>query len=129
MSKIVQAVNAMIIKKHKISSVTQGLASNELFFLYDQKYKWSLLHGGELEFDSGEQEDYVLFYYRTDLTIERLVTVDVESMPQVKLARYSANEIGTKEALGSFRELYLVLKEKLLGIDEVLDDIIEEEPL
>jgi len=30
-----------------------------------------------------------------------------------------------KEALQTFRELYLLLKEKVLGADEVLDDIIK----
>jgi hypothetical protein len=117
MSKIVQAANVMIANKENITKV--GQRQNELYFLYNEKYKWSM-------FRNDDPEDYFLFYYQTDLSIEELI-IGVSSV-EIKSIRYSAREIATKEALSTFRDLFQILKEKNLGIEEVLDDIIDEVP-
>ena len=39
---------------------------------------------------------------------------------------YKVSDIGSREARETFEELYTLLKEKAYGIDEVLNEIIEE---
>lgn len=116
MSKIVQAVNAMITNKHMISDVLQG--SREIFFLYKNKYKWSIR--------KDDSNEYFLWYYpgRTDL--EELSHYDDEDWEGVPMVSYKTSEIGTKEAVASFSELYSILKERIHGMNDVLDDIISD---
>ena len=44
------------------------------------------------------------------------------------MVTYDTSQIGTKEAKASFAELYGILEEKLHGVDDVLDDILKDEP-
>ena len=60
MSKIVRAANSMVSNDVKISNVTKR--RNEYFFLYDGKYKWSII--------LYEEGSYKLFYYPTEISIE-----------------------------------------------------------
>jgi hypothetical protein len=116
MSKIVQAVNAMIANPKLITKVIKG--ENELFFLYKDKYKWSM--------DKREQA-YFLWFYPGDQTLESLASFEAwdwsDGFPMVM---YQDVEIGTKEAKASFSELYRLLKERVYGVNEVLDDIISD---
>lgn len=117
MSKIVQAVNAMISNPHLISNVLQN--DGEHFFLYKQKYKWSIRKG-----ESGVN----LFFYPTSLDLEILRNFDDEDwMRFSEMIVYRDADIGTKEAKSSFQELFTLVKEKIYGIDEVLDDIISDD--
>lgn len=118
MSKIVQAVNVMIANKEKITDVKQ--LRIELYFLYDKKYKWSIMR-------DDDTDDYLLYFYQTNLSIAELVTASDEPDFEVDLVCYKAREIGTKEAFSTFRDLFQILKEKVLGVDEVLDDIIGDD--
>lgn len=116
--KIVSAANAMILNPDKITSVIPSINGNEFFFMYDGKYKWSIS-----SFDNGSQ--YSLYYYPTDLSLEDLSVMgadDWEDFPY--LVRYSAKDIGTREAKETFAELYRVVKEQLFGLNQVLSDII-----
>jgi hypothetical protein len=116
MSKIVQAVNAMILHPEKITEVTDFADWGWLLFLYDGKHKWAMK-----ETDG----DYSLLYFKTECCVGELADSEVfGAEPSVS---YSSGELGTKEARTSLRELYLLLKEKLLGIDKVLEDIIRED--
>lgn len=119
MSKIVQAVNSMISNRNLISNVAKG--EGEYFFLYKNKYKWSIAQR--------EDETY-LWYYPGSITLDALIhceqSGDWESVDMVK---YSDREIGTKEAIASFSELFIVVKEKLYRIDDVLDDIISDDEI
>lgn len=116
MSKIVQAVNAMISNKHLISNVAQG--ARELFFLYKSQYKWSMWRR-----DDGE---YFLWYYPGKEDLSELTTYGDDDWEETKVVIYKTEDIRTKEARASFAELYGVLKERLYGMDTVLDDIISE---
>lgn len=112
MSKIVQVINKMILNQEKIGGV-QEATGGLLLFIYDEKYRW-----GVRETD----DDFFLMFFNTDLSINKLAQSDYyQNVPCVV---YRASELGTKEAFASFRELNQVLKEKILGIDEVIKDIL-----
>lgn len=118
MSKIVSAVNSMASNKEKIGPVMLG-RGDEIFFTYDGKYNWSMTHSND---------NYFLFFYPpvSQYTLSQLASVDEpnewENMPMV---RYDAKELGTREAMQTFADLHTIIKEKVYGVDEVLDEIID----
>lgn len=119
MSKIVQAVNAMIINSDRINSVIKGAHPTEYFFKYGPKHSWSIF---------GRENDYCLNYYPDTDDLEPLAAMqDDEWQNFTKVMTYKTKDIGTREGLESFKELHSVVKEKIFGMDEVLDDIIEED--
>lgn len=117
MSKIVQAINSMITNKEKISNVIKS--SEEYFFLYKSKYKWSM---------ALRDDGYHLWYYPGGDSLDFLASMAHSSWDNgVPMIHYFDGEIGTKEARASFAELYTILSEKLYGIDDVLNDIISDD--
>lgn len=121
MSKIVQAINAMISNQGLIDMVLQG--EDEYFFLYKKKYKWSMR--------SNNQDVYFLYYYPTNkLSLEQLANFSPDDWQNYsEMVLYRSADIGTKEAKDSFSELYSLLREKIYGVDKVLDDIIGDDDL
>jgi hypothetical protein len=117
MSKIVQAVNAMVANPQKITNVL-GRPEGEIFFLYKEKYKWSM---------DKRDADYWLWFYPGKQALQALARYENEEWEDVPMVTYKASEIGTREAKASFADLYTLLTEKLHGIHEVLDDIIKDE--
>ena len=115
MSKIVQAVNAMISNPDKIEKVIQG--ESEFFFLYKEKYKWSM---------SQREDGHILWFYPGNEPIEQLASHDGQGWEGVSMVTYKDLEIGTKEAKASFAELHSLLKERVYGVNKVLDDIISD---
>lgn len=114
--KIVSAVNAMVANSSRISNVTTG-RSGELFFEYGGKYKWSIIrdHEGHIR----------LWFYPGTQSLEDLASYsDYDWNDFNDMVFYSAKELGTREAIESFEELFRVVKEKQYGVDEALDDII-----
>ncbi|MCU4391176.1 hypothetical protein KTH73_10625 [Acinetobacter courvalinii] len=116
MTKIVQAVNAMISNPDKIKSVIPN--GQEFFFIYKDKYKWSIL--------KNEQDDYILFYYAETMNLEEIVNLNNKNWQQLNFVKYAVSEIRTREAAESFSELYIVVSEKAYGIDEMFKDIIAD---
>lgn len=117
MSKIVQAVNSMITNKDHISDVLKSV--EEYFFIYKNKYKWSMAR---------RDDGYHLWFYPGNEGLGQLVAMTNSNWDtDVAMIHYTDAEIGTKEARESFAELYTILSEKLYGIDEVLDDIISDD--
>lgn len=116
MSKIVQAVNAMISNPKLITTVLQG--KNEFFFLYKNKYKWSV--------SRSDKGDHFLFFYPGDESIETLMHYDHNDWEGTQMVTYRDTDIGTKEAKASFAELFTLIKERVYGVNEVLDDIISD---
>ena len=55
MSRIVAAINSMIISEANISHIMRGHDETELFFMYATKYKWSIM--------KAPNETYSLHYY------------------------------------------------------------------
>jgi hypothetical protein len=117
MSKIVQAVNAMISNEKLISKVIRG--NDEFFFLYKGKYNWSI---------ANRENGIYLWYYPGDISLETLATIDGPEWQDVNMISYVDSDIGTKEAKASFLDLYNLVKEKIFGMDDVLDDIISDDP-
>jgi hypothetical protein len=113
MSKIVQAVNAMIANPHLISDVYK--AADEFFFLYKGRYKWSM---------ASRESGRWLWYYPGPETLQVLVSRQGGNWDGVDMVSYCDTEIGTKEAKASFGELHSLLQEKVYGVDDVLTDII-----
>ncbi|HEL3864721.1 TPA: hypothetical protein UM690_002651 [Stenotrophomonas maltophilia] len=117
--KIVAAVNAMISRPDLIGSSVQGTSTNEFFFLYNGKFKWSIL---------ANHDDVAIFFYTGSDTIEDLAQIDSDSDPDawehIKFVRYSARDIGTKEASDTFSDLMKIVKEKQFGVSDALDEII-----
>lgn len=116
MSKIVQAVNAMISNPDHITNVMRN--NRELFFVYKGKYNWSI--------SKSEEGEYYLFFYPEDADIARLAHYDGLDWEGTTMVTYAATEIGTKEANASFAELYTLIKERVYGVNAVLDDIIAD---
>lgn len=119
MSKIVQAVNTMIAHQDLISNVLKG--DKEYFFLYKDKYKWSIVQ---------REDETFLWYYPGTLSLEDLCDIEESgSWDGIDMVKYTDREIGTKEAIASFAELFTIIKEKVFGLDKVLDDIISDDDI
>ena len=118
--KIVQVINTMIANSSKISNVIKG-KDTEYYFLYDDKYKWSIC-------ESSEEAGFRLYFYPTEeYSLEQLANT-ILTMPNVNFVGYSSMEIKTTEALESFGELYQVVIGKLYNIDSIFDEIIKSDP-
>ncbi|WP_018341546.1 hypothetical protein [Cytophaga aurantiaca] len=115
--KIIQVINTMITNQSKISDIIRK--NREYFFIYDKKHKWSI---AKLD----DEEEYFLHLYPTDeLDIKQLSTnMEWEGFTYVT---YSSEDIKTKEGIESFRELYQILSDKVLGIDDIFNDILKDE--
>jgi hypothetical protein len=117
MSKIVQAVNAMISNKKMITDII--LIRDEIFFLFRDKYVWS----ARRDSDSGE---FLLWHYPGASSVENIASKENEDWEEVPMVVYKTSDIGTREARASFSELYSIVKERVYKMDEVLDDIISD---
>ncbi|MBN5054328.1 MULTISPECIES: hypothetical protein [Stenotrophomonas] len=114
--KVVTAANAMIANPKLITGVTPGRQGSEIYFLYDGKYKWSVNKFGD---------DVNLFFYPGPHELGQLASWDEDDWHDFnEFVRYSSKELGTKEALATFSELYRVVQERRYDIDDVLQDII-----
>jgi hypothetical protein len=129
--KIVQAINSIISNSNKITKVISGAQQpDELFFLYekdDKRYKWSIAKYDE-ELYSGQvaTSSYLKYYGNKEKTIEEIATYAGPAREKEigPIMTYSSDELKSREAKESMLELYRVVKEKQLGMDQVLDDII-----
>ena len=126
MSKIVAAVKAMVSNSNKILNVLN--LNSYWFFLYDEKYAWcieSWYYEGENRYMLYFLKEEGKFYVSDAKEFERLSRKDVKSLiKEGKAIEYNSSEIGTDEVLQAFRLLFTVVKEKGIGIDKVLDEII-----
>jgi len=116
MSKIVQAVNAMISNPDKIKSVISN--GTEYFFIYKNKYKWSIV--------KNDENDYLLFFYPEQLSLDEIAHISSINWQNLQYVKYAVSEIRTTEAEQSFSELYTLVSEKAYGVDEMLKDIISD---
>jgi hypothetical protein len=116
--KIVEAINSMISNSRLITDVFKQ--DQEYFFLYKNKYKWSIL--------LGEDGDYSLFLYpKENRSTEILASLDSFEFTKIPMITYRNSEIKTRESTESFSELYALLSNKIYGVDDILDDIISDD--
>ncbi|MDT3457334.1 hypothetical protein ROV96_19655 [Stenotrophomonas pavanii] len=114
--KIVSAVNAMIANSERIGDVIPG-GNGEVFFRYGDKYNWSIKQDGE---------GVKLWFYPGNRELRELAHFDGYDWESfADYVFYSADDIGTREAVESFDELFRIVSEKRFGIDRMLDDIID----
>ncbi len=120
MSKIITALNVMISNDYLISNVLQGYNSNEIFFMYNKKHKWSV---------TKKQNDiYIVHYYPGSTKLEDLASWPDEAWADFPdIVSYGEEQLSTKEAQNTLKELYTILGEKIFGMDDVLDEIIESD--
>lgn len=116
MSKIVQVANAMISNPQYITAAVHG--SGELFFLYKEKYRWSI---------KTSDGDYFLYFYPGNPDLDTLLNAAYQGeWENVEMVHYSTKVIATTEARQTFSELYVLIKEKAYGIDEAFKDILSD---
>ena len=120
MSKIVQAINVMISNADKIHEVYKGTGSfpHELLYFMYGKYQWSIMH-------DAEEEAYYLNYFKSPLDPDRIR--EGLRWGEMDAITYKSTDFKAREATESFRDLYTLVSEKLLGIDRVLEDILSDE--
>jgi hypothetical protein len=77
---------------------------------------------------ASREDGYFLWYYpRESVTTEQLATYEGQDWEGEPIVTYKSSDIGTKEAIQSFDELYRLLKERVWDMDKVLDEIIGTE--
>jgi len=114
MAKIIQVLNTMISNQSRIENVIRS--EEEYFFLYDKKYKWSIR--------KDDEEKYLVFFYPDkNKTLEDLKN-NTDWQYYNDFVTYTTSDLKTVEAIETFRELYQIVSDKLYGIDEIFDDII-----
>lgn len=118
MSKIVQAINAMVSNPEKITDSVKGSNEMECFFEYDAKHHWSIL--------KDEDNYYRLYYYPGQTDLSSLASIPDEGWvgDTPGLVEYNTKDLATKEAIDSFRELFSIVNEKIHGMNDVLNEII-----
>lgn len=120
MSKIIEAINVMISNQDKIDLALQGVYEAEVFFRYAGKHKWSII--------KNTSDEIYLHYYPGNVDVEELATWPHEAWHDFNgMVSYNSRDLGTKEAKDSLSELYTIVREKVFGMDQVLDDIIRSD--
>ena len=120
MSKIVEAINVMIANNEKIDKAFKGEYDAEVFFQYAHKHKWSII--------KSDRDEYYLHYYPVAMPLEDLASMPSEMWAEFsQMVSYNSTTLGTKESKDSLRELYVIAREKVYGMDDVLDDIIKSD--
>ena len=105
----------MITNSQRISNVIER--ENEFFFVYNDKHKWSII---------GSDNSIVLFLYpNKDITLEELA-FEVNFDEYKAYVSYRSEDFKSIEATESFKELLKIVKDKIYGVDSILDDILKE---
>lgn len=121
MSKIIQVINTMIINSDKISNVIISKNTKEYFFLYSNKFKWSITEG-VIE----DVKQIILYLYpQNDITLGELAKIS-DFIEYTNYIVYKSSEFKSVEATESFNELLNIVKNKIYGVDEILDTILKE---
>ena len=106
----------MISNPDGITRVIRG--ESEYFFLYRDKYKWSIRKDNE--------GAHTLWFYPGDESLEVLASYSADDWEHIDMVVYRDAEIGTKEARATFAELYNLVRERLFNVNKALDDIIAD---
>lgn len=102
----------MIINSDKISEISK--AGDKYLFIFDNKFVWSI----EKNFSG----NYFLTIYPKIKDSDEMV--DNTDKP-IDSITYRSIEYDTQEATESFFELFLLIQEKAMNVDEALDAIID----
>lgn len=125
MSKIVQAVNSMIEKENKITSVKRVVDTDHdttYFFTYNNKYLWAVRKDTD--------ENYWLAYFPAGPAQAGEAMDECRRnwrQGEIDMVSYFSPELRTQEATESFAALHRIVEERLYGMNEVIDDILGDE--
>lgn len=119
MNKIIQVINTMISNSGRISNVLAA-QQDEYFFIYNEKHKWSIMETKE------DPDNITLFLYPDENIKLETLAYDTDFGTYNKFVTYRAEDFKSSEVIESYRELLKVVKDKIYGIDEILDDILNE---
>ena len=87
------------------------------FFLFDGEFKWAI------ERENNEGIYSVYFFPSDSKSIEELSNHQ-DLMYHIEYVKYSTEELKSKEAIETFKELYQIVVEKVFDIDKMFDKII-----
>ena len=118
MNKIIQVINTMITNLEKITNVIVS-KDDEFFFIYNNKHKWSIIQ------NEHNQSISLFLYPEKDIKLEQLA-FDVDFNEYKKFITYDSEDFKSKEVIESFEELMSIVKNKIYGVDDILDDILGE---
>ena len=126
MSRIGAVVDVISSNPNKITSVIN--LDSYWYFLYNEKYAWCIQNRG-----NEGQIRYLLYFIKVagrfvvndPKEFEIVSRQDVDSLVKNGQAiEYDSNELGSDEALHSFRMLYSAVKENGIGLAKVFDEIL-----
>jgi len=116
MSKIITAINKMIENKDAITNVI--LSEEEYFFLYKNKIKWSII-------EDDDKDITLVLYPDSSSKLDELA--NTTNWDKVNMVTYNTYDFKTQEANESFNELLQIVKGKVFGVDNLLDEIIGDD--
>lgn len=129
MSKIVEAVNAMVKNSSLIKDVAlfteqidQYVKISTYYFKY-KSYIWSIEDLSSYNQSGGYD---LIFYPGFSSVADVIKYTEDKGMTEENYVKYESSAIKTVEADESFSELYRIVKGKLHDVDKVLDDIIAD---
>jgi hypothetical protein len=118
-NKIVAVINKMIETSSLIEDVVQGETehnSEELFFSYGKKHKWSIVRRSNGEFG---------FWYYPGSSYSTKELAQIPHFEGIPLVYYSDADFKAPEATESIAELYRIVQEKKYGIDKLFEEILK----
>jgi hypothetical protein len=118
MNKIIQVINTMISNSGRISNVL--VAVEEYFFIYNDKHKWSIMES------KNDSDAITLFLYPDENIKLETLAYDTDYETYSKFVTYRAQDFKSSEVIESYRELLKVVKDKIYGVDDILDEILKE---
>lgn len=107
MKEIVNTINAMVSNPELITSVLRGQNEAECFFIYDQKYIWSILKRVDGEF--------YLACYPDEQDISGLASIHERAWHYIgpHCIEYTSDQLGIVEAKSSMNELFDIVNAKM----------------
>ncbi|MGO9411725.1 MAG: hypothetical protein ACLQCB_13375 [Spirochaetia bacterium] len=119
--KIVEAVNMMITRADLIKNIVKEPDLSSSFLFDFDKYRWAIT--------KRDSDDFILVLFpNCELPTAELAELDMETYNNLEKVAYATSELKTKEAIASFADLYRKVQEKMYGIDQILDKIINLPP-
>ncbi|WP_373493188.1 hypothetical protein [Aquiflexum sp.] len=112
--KIIQVLNSIIEKKDKITNVKP--LGSLYFFLFDGEFKWAI------ERDNSGDSYSVYFFPSKEALIDYLSST--LTWMEEDYVKYSTEELKSKEAFETFKDLYQIVVDKVFDIDKMFDKII-----
>ncbi|MDD7913766.1 hypothetical protein [Polaribacter ponticola] len=116
MSKIIKAINKMIENTDLITNVV--LSEDEYFFLYNNKVKWSII-------EEEDKDISLILYPNFNGKLDELA--NIVEWEHINMVTYNTMDFKTQEATETFNELLQIVKSKVFGVDNLLDEIIGDD--